>query len=238
MSTAESKWGTGANAEAIQAWDGPLYDRFLRFRHIVTTGLGAHGERALELFPPQPGQQVLDVGCGFGDTTQRIAGLVGPDGEAVGVDAAARFIEAARQRGRRGGRRERALRGRRRRDDVVRGALRPRLLAHGHDVLRQPGVGAAQRARGARARRAADDGRVAAADRQRLDLPRADDRRGDRRAAGGVRRADVRAGAVLDGRRGHDERGAAARRLRGRRASGAATSRSSSATTWTRRSSS
>jgi ubiquinone/menaquinone biosynthesis C-methylase UbiE len=96
MSTAEARWGTGANAEAIQAWDGPLYDRFVRFRDIVTTGLGAHGEEALRLVPPQPGQRVLDIGCGFGDTTQRIAHLVGSTGEAVGVDAAARFIETAR----------------------------------------------------------------------------------------------------------------------------------------------
>jgi ubiquinone/menaquinone biosynthesis C-methylase UbiE len=97
MTAADSKWGSDANAEAITAWDGPLFDRFLRFRHIVTTGLGAHGEKALELFPPQPGARVLDIGCGFGDTTQRIAELVGPEGEAVGVDAATRFIEAARQ---------------------------------------------------------------------------------------------------------------------------------------------
>jgi hypothetical protein len=41
----------GANAEAIDAWDGPLYDRFVRFRPIVTTGLGAHGEHALRLYP-------------------------------------------------------------------------------------------------------------------------------------------------------------------------------------------
>ena len=88
--------GESQNAEAIAAWDGPLYDRFVRFRNVVTTGLGMHGERGLALDPPQPGQRVLDIGCGFGDTTQRIAGLVGPDGEAVGVDAAARFIETAR----------------------------------------------------------------------------------------------------------------------------------------------
>jgi len=93
--TAETRWGSGANAEAIAAWDGPLYDRFVRFREIVTTGLGSHGEEALRVVPPQPGQRVLDIGCGFGDTTQRIAGLVGADGEAVGVDAAARFIETA-----------------------------------------------------------------------------------------------------------------------------------------------
>jgi ubiquinone/menaquinone biosynthesis C-methylase UbiE len=97
MTAAESKWGADANAEAIQAWDGPLFDRFVRFRHIVTSGLGAHGEKALELFPPQPGERVLDIGCGFGDTTQRIAGLVGSEGEALGVDAAENFIEAARR---------------------------------------------------------------------------------------------------------------------------------------------
>ena len=96
MTAADSKWGAGANAEAITAWDGPLFERFVRFRHIVTSGLGAHGEKALELYPPKRGERVLDVGCGFGDTTQRLAGLVGPEGEAVGVDAAANFIEAAR----------------------------------------------------------------------------------------------------------------------------------------------
>jgi SAM-dependent methyltransferase len=83
------------NAETIEAWDGPLYERFVRFRPVVTTGLGNHGEAALELYPPQPGQRVIDIGCGFGDTTQRIAGLVGPEGHAKGVDVAPRFIEDA-----------------------------------------------------------------------------------------------------------------------------------------------
>jgi SAM-dependent methyltransferase len=95
MATQETRWGSGVNAEAIAAWDGPLFDRFLEFRDIVVGGLVSHGEEALRLHPPQPGERVLDIGCGFGDTTQRIAELVGPDGEAVGVDAAPRFIELA-----------------------------------------------------------------------------------------------------------------------------------------------
>ena len=93
--TTETRWGSGVNAEAIAAWDGPLYDRFVRFRDVIVGGLAGHGDAALAAFPPQPGWRVLDVGCGFGDSTQRIAGLVGPEGEAVGVDAAARFIETA-----------------------------------------------------------------------------------------------------------------------------------------------
>jgi len=95
VSTAETRWGTGANAEAIQAWDGPLFDRFVKFRHILTTGLGAHGDEALRLNPPLEGQRILDVGCGFGDTTQQIAAMVGAGGEAVGVDAAENFIKLA-----------------------------------------------------------------------------------------------------------------------------------------------
>jgi len=97
MSTTESQRTAEDNEEAVRAWDGPLFDRFVRFREIVTTGLGAHGEAALDLFPPATGERVLDIGCGFGDTTQRIAGLVGADGEVVGVDAARQFIEVARR---------------------------------------------------------------------------------------------------------------------------------------------
>jgi SAM-dependent methyltransferase len=85
------------NEEAIEAWNGVLFDRFLQYRHIVTAGLGAHGEEGLRAHPPQPGERVLDIGCGFGDTSQRIAGLVGPEGSVLGIDAAERFVERARE---------------------------------------------------------------------------------------------------------------------------------------------
>jgi 2-polyprenyl-3-methyl-5-hydroxy-6-metoxy-1,4-benzoquinol methylase len=87
---------TAANREAVEAWDGVLFDRFSRFRHQILPGLGAHGDRALELHPPRPGERVLDIGCGFGDTAHQIAAMVQPGGEVVGVDASPRFIEAAR----------------------------------------------------------------------------------------------------------------------------------------------
>jgi ubiquinone/menaquinone biosynthesis C-methylase UbiE len=83
------------NEEALEAWDGVLFDRFLQFREIVTAGLGAHGEAALAAHPPGSGDRVLDIGCGFGDTSLRIAELVGDSGSVLGVDVAPRFIEAA-----------------------------------------------------------------------------------------------------------------------------------------------
>jgi len=85
------------NEEATEAWSGVLFDRFLEFRDLVTNGLGNHGEAAMAAHPPREGDRVLDLGCGFGDTTQRLAELVGTEGSAHGVDVAPRFVEASRR---------------------------------------------------------------------------------------------------------------------------------------------
>jgi SAM-dependent methyltransferase len=84
-----------SNREAAEAWSGPLFERFVEYRELVTDGLGAHGEAAMATHPPRPGDRVLDVGCGFGDTTQRLGTMVGAEGSAFGVDVSEPFIEAA-----------------------------------------------------------------------------------------------------------------------------------------------
>jgi SAM-dependent methyltransferase len=85
------------NREATEAWSGPLFERFVQYRDLVAGGLGAHGEVAMAAHPPRPGDRVVDLGCGFGDTTQRLAGLVGPGGSALGIDVSEPFIELARR---------------------------------------------------------------------------------------------------------------------------------------------
>lgn len=84
------------NEESQRAWDGVLFDRFLRFREQIVEGLGAFGVEAMRRLPPAEGDRVVDIGCGFGDSTTQLAELVGPTGTALGVDIAPRFIEVAR----------------------------------------------------------------------------------------------------------------------------------------------
>ncbi len=85
------------NREATEAWSGPLFERFVQYRDLVAGGLGAHGDAAMAAYPPRSGDRVVDLGCGFGDTTQRLAELVGADGDALGVDVSEPFIELARR---------------------------------------------------------------------------------------------------------------------------------------------
>jgi SAM-dependent methyltransferase len=84
-----------ANTESTAAWSGPLFERFVRFRPYVAEGLGRHGEVAMAVHAPRDGDRVLDIGCGFGDTTRRLAELVGEKGVAVGVDVAQPFVQLA-----------------------------------------------------------------------------------------------------------------------------------------------
>jgi ubiquinone/menaquinone biosynthesis C-methylase UbiE len=54
--------------------------------------------RVLELLDLQPGEAVLEVGCGTGDFAQILARQVGNSGRVVGLDASAALVEQARER--------------------------------------------------------------------------------------------------------------------------------------------
>jgi ubiquinone/menaquinone biosynthesis C-methylase UbiE len=83
------------NDIAVAAWNTVLFEKFRRFRHLLTAGLSVHSDEALQRHPFPEGVRVLDVGCGFGDTTRLIAERVGPSGAAVGVDCAQNFVDTA-----------------------------------------------------------------------------------------------------------------------------------------------
>jgi SAM-dependent methyltransferase len=56
------------------------------------------GLRAIEALGPGPGDVVLDVGCGAGQTLLQLAERVGPQGRVIGVDIAPQLLAIARQR--------------------------------------------------------------------------------------------------------------------------------------------
>ncbi len=85
------------NDIVIEAWNTVLFDKFVRFKHLLISGLTGHSNELFSRRLHPEGARVLDVGCGFGDSTLRIAKAVGPSGQAVGVDCAENFVRAAEQ---------------------------------------------------------------------------------------------------------------------------------------------
>ena len=83
------------NDIVVEAWNTVLFEKFVRFKHLLIAGLAGHSDELLSRGLFGTGDRVLDVGCGFGDSTIRIAQLVGPKGEALGVDCAENFIQAS-----------------------------------------------------------------------------------------------------------------------------------------------
>jgi trans-aconitate methyltransferase len=68
-------------------WDAKLYDGQHAFVHRLGAGV-------IELLDPRPSERVLDVGCGTGHLTKKIAEA---GAQVVGVDASAAMIAEARQ---------------------------------------------------------------------------------------------------------------------------------------------
>jgi ubiquinone/menaquinone biosynthesis C-methylase UbiE len=83
------------NDIVVEAWNTILFEKFSRFRHLLVQGLSGHSNEALARHRYPEGSRVLDIGCGFGDSTLRIAKMVGPRGRAVGVDCAPNFVDLA-----------------------------------------------------------------------------------------------------------------------------------------------
>jgi ubiquinone/menaquinone biosynthesis C-methylase UbiE len=85
------------NEIVIEAWNTVLFDKFLRFKHLLVAGLSAHSDELLGRGLHPTDASVIDIGCGFGDTALHLGAQVGPAGKAVGVDCAPRFVAWAEQ---------------------------------------------------------------------------------------------------------------------------------------------
>ncbi len=73
-----------------------LLKRGMRLDNCCPRALCALGQAVLDLLQPQPGERILDLGCGDGTLTEWPVGL---GAEVVGIDNSPAMIAAARQRG-------------------------------------------------------------------------------------------------------------------------------------------
>ena len=86
---------TQDNNAFIACWNDILTRKWLRFRHLLSGNGKIHSDIAAPRFAIQPGDRVLDIGCGFGETCLEMARIVGPAGEVLGLDCTAAFLEVA-----------------------------------------------------------------------------------------------------------------------------------------------
>lgn len=81
-----------SNDIVIEAWNTVLFEKFSRFKYLFIEGYASISEEVFKRHRHLTGASVLDVGCGFGDSTIAIAKSVGEGGLATGVDCATNFI--------------------------------------------------------------------------------------------------------------------------------------------------
>lgn len=89
--------------EYIGFWNDTLADKFDRYREILMNGLSYHSRVPLEKLTLEPGSNVVDVGCGWGDTAIELAHRSGPSGSVLGLDCVEQFLVTARQSARTAG---------------------------------------------------------------------------------------------------------------------------------------
>ncbi len=83
------------NDDFISCWNEILVPKWNTFRHLLSGNGAVHSEMAYEYFDLKPGDKVLDIGCGYGETCLEIGRTVGPEGEVLGLDCTQAFLDIA-----------------------------------------------------------------------------------------------------------------------------------------------
>lgn len=86
------------NEPQIEYWNGKVGQRWASLQDRIDLQLNNISDAVLAFACAQPGERVLDIGCGCGTTSLRLGMTVAPDGSVAGVDISGPMLEVARAR--------------------------------------------------------------------------------------------------------------------------------------------
>ena len=89
---------TKPNAQQIEYWNELSGPKWVTFADTINAQLEPIGLEAMDRADVRPGQRVLDVGCGCGQTSVELGRRVGDTGEVLGVDISGPMLDDAQRR--------------------------------------------------------------------------------------------------------------------------------------------
>ncbi|HEY8572603.1 class I SAM-dependent methyltransferase [Phenylobacterium sp.] len=86
------------NAAQVAYWNESAGPVWAQSQAALDRQLAPLGRAGMAVLAPGPGERILDVGCGAGETTLELKAAVGPGGAATGVDISRPLLKISRRR--------------------------------------------------------------------------------------------------------------------------------------------
>lgn len=88
----------GPNSEEIDYWNGQAGQNWVNENRLTDIMYQPFGDRVVARAEPTSGERILDIGCGCGTTTMKLAKLIAPGGAITALDASSVMLDVARKR--------------------------------------------------------------------------------------------------------------------------------------------
>ena len=85
-----------ANTDQFEYWNGETSEKWVTHRDVLDASLAEMADLLLRAADPRVAERVIDIGCGTGATSRRLAERVAPGGEVVALDLSGPMLELAR----------------------------------------------------------------------------------------------------------------------------------------------
>ncbi len=86
------------NAQQSTYWNEGAGPTWAELQEPLDRQLAPLGHAAMDALAPKPGEKILDIGCGSGETSLELAAMVAPGGAVVGADISHTLLQVAQRR--------------------------------------------------------------------------------------------------------------------------------------------